>query len=62
MIPPPPDQYSQSGGAVQVTLLNWLYKRDSKEERNRFVAASYQWHGVLYAQIFEYQYLNSLCL
>lgn len=46
-IPRPPDQYSQSGGAVQVTSLNWLYKRGSKEDRNRFVVASYQWHGVL---------------
>lgn len=46
-IPQPPDQYSQSGGAVQVTSVNWLYKRDSREERNRFVVASYQWHGVL---------------
>ena len=47
IIPQPPDQYSQSGGAVQVTALHWLYKRDSKEDRNRFVVASYQWHGVL---------------
>ncbi|KAI9456346.1 WD40-repeat-containing domain protein [Lactarius psammicola] len=46
-VPQPPDQYSQSGGVVQVTSVNWLYKRGSKEERNRFVVSSYQWHGVL---------------
>ncbi|KAI9428722.1 WD40-repeat-containing domain protein [Lactarius indigo] len=40
------EQYSQNGGTIQVTSLNWLYKCDSKEERNRFMVASYQWHGV----------------
>lgn len=47
MIPRPLDQYSQSGGPVLVMSLNWLYKRDSKEDRNRFTVVSYQWHRVL---------------
>ncbi|KAF8259933.1 WD40-repeat-containing domain protein [Lactarius quietus] len=45
-IPRPPDKYSQSGGAVQVTSVNWLCRCDS-EEKHKFVVSSYLCHGIL---------------